>query len=218
MFSKVLVVLAVASAAFATVFVTAPIASTSYAAGKSAVVQWQESGSAPSLADFGPSMISIYVGNAQQQTRLQTLNSSTDVSKVSSINFTPDATIGPNGSEYFIRFESISLKDATQPQFPALAFSAKFALTGMTGVFSADVVAQIQGQSTAPLGPPSVAPATSSGSSSGSASPTTTSSTLAKTASKTPSAAPKPTSNSAMGVHPGWAGAVLGAVVSLAIL
>ncbi len=72
----------------------------------------------------------------------------------------------------FIRFESISLKDATQTQYPALAFSAKFAyvlsrslhleavtpdrdplhrMTSMTGVFTAEILSQIAGQSTAPL-------------------------------------------------------------------
>jgi hypothetical protein len=218
MFSKVLVVLAVASAAFATVFVTAPIATTTYTAGQSAVVQWQDDGNAPTLAAFGPSMISIYVGNAQQQTSLQTLNASVDVSQVSSINFVPDASIGPDSSEYFIRFQSISLKDATQPQYPALAFSAKFTLTGMTGVFSPDVIAQIQGQSTAPLA--SLAPATSAASSSSSsiASPTT-SNAAAKTTTAASSAAAKPTqSSSAMGIRAGWAGAILGAVVGIAVL
>jgi len=217
MFSKAFVVLAFASAAFATVFVTAPVASTSYAAGQSAVVQWQDSGSAPSLADFGPAKISIYAGNAQQQTLLQTLNSSVDVSQVSSINFIPDATIGPPSDQYFIRFESLSLKDATQPQFPALAFSAKFTLTGMTGAFSAAVLSQIQGQSTAPLASQS-APAGISTPAPASTTPSLTPSASKKTSStaSTPSATKK--ASSAMGVRAGWAGAVLGAIVGVSIL
>jgi len=218
MFSQALVVFAFASAAFATVFVTAPVASTSYAAGQQAVVQWQDSGSAPSLSDFGPAKISIYAGNAQQQTLLQSLNTNVDVSQVSSINFSPDPTIGPDSSEYFIRFESLSLKDATQPQFPALAFSAKFTLTGMTGTFSAAVQSQISGQSTAPLASqspaasvssPSPAPATTT------PNPTSSASKKPSTTGSVPSATKK---SSAMGVRAGWAGAVLGAVVGIAIL
>jgi hypothetical protein len=222
MFSKALVVLALASAAFATVFVTAPIASTTYTAGQSAVVQWQDDGNTPNLTAFGPAMISIYAGNAEQQTSLQLLNGSVDVSQVSSITFTPDATIGPNSNEYFIRFQSISLKDATQPQFPALAFSAKFTLAGMTGTFSAAVLSQIQGQTTAPLATPAGTGATIA---STSVPATTTSasasltSVTSKKATSTGSTAPSAThSSSAMGVRAGWAGAILGAVLGITIL
>jgi len=217
MFSQALVVFAFASAAFATVFVTAPVASTIDAAGQSAVVQWQDSGSAPSLSDFGPAKISIYAGNAQQQTLLQTLNSSVDVSQVSSINFIPDPSIGPDSSEYFIRFESLSLKDATQPQFPALAFSAKFTLTGMTGAFSAAVLSQISGQSTAPLASQS-SPAGASTPAAATTTPSLTTATSKKASStgSTPSATKK--ASGAMVVRAGWAGAVLGAVVGITIV
>jgi len=219
MFSKAFVVLAFTSAAFATVFVTAPVASTTYTAGQSAVVQWQDDGNTPSLASFGPAMISIYAGNAEQQTSLQLLNASVDVSQVSSITFTPNATIGPNSNEYFIRFQSISLADATEPQFPALAFSAKFTLAGMTGTFSAAVESEIQGQTTAPLAAPasaSTSPATVAASSTA-ASLTTTS--TSKKASSTASSSPSAThSSSAVGIRVGRAGAILGAVVGITIL
>jgi len=217
MFSKALVILSVASAAFATVYVTAPIASTTYTAGQSSIVQWQDSTTAPSLSDFGPAKISIYVGNAQQQTSLQLLNSTVDVSKVSSINFIPDATIGPNSSEYFIRFESLSLKDATQPQFPALAFSAKFTLSGMTGAFTADVLSQISGQSTAPLASQSV-PAGVSTPAPASTTPSATPPTSKKSSSSAPTPSATKKASSAMGVRAGWVGAILGAVVGVTIL
>jgi len=220
MFSKALLVLAFASSAFATVFVTAPIASTTYNGGQSSVVNWQDDGNSPTLAAFGPAKISIYAGNAQQQTSLQLLNGSVDVSQVSSITFTPDPTIGPNSNEYFIRFESLSLKDATQPQFPALAFSAKFTLAGMTGTFSAAVLSQIQGQTTAPLANPSgasVAPTTAPATTT--PAPTSVNTGTSKKASSTGSSAPSAThASSAMGVRAGWAGAILGAVVGITIL
>jgi len=212
MFSKVLIVLATASAAFATVFVTAPVAATSYTGGQPAVVNWQDDGNSPSLAQFGPAKISIYAGNAQQQTLLQTLNPNVDVSQVSTINFTPDPTIGPNSSEYFIRFESLSLPDATQPQFPALAFSAKFQLTSMTGVFTADVLSQIAGQSTAPLASQTttVAAATTPAAS-------TTAATNKPATSGTTSAKPTTTSKAsgALSVRAGWATALLGVFVGV---
>jgi hypothetical protein len=225
MFSKALIALAFASTAFATVFVTEPVASTTYTAGQSAIVQWQDDGNTPTLAAFGPAKISIYAGNAQQQTSLQLLNGSVDVSQVSSITFTPDPTVGPDSSEYFIRFESLSLKDATQPQFPALAFSAKFTLAGMTGTFSAAVQSQINGQTTAPLATPAgtgvavSTPATTPAATAPTTSAPSLTTVSSKKASSTGSAVASAThSSSAMGVRAGWAGAILGAVVGITIL
>ena len=60
------------------------------------------------------------------QLSLQVLSRSTNITKESELSFIPDATIGPNSGEYFIRMESLSLKDPSQPQLPALVFSAKF--------------------------------------------------------------------------------------------
>jgi len=152
MLSSTFVALALSASAFANVFVTNPTASTTFTGGKSATVSWQDDGKQPTLQAFGPAVVSIYAGNSQQQTLLQTISPSVDVSTTQSVVFTPDATIGPNGNEYFIRFQSISLKDATQTQYPALAFSAKFTMAGMTGTFNATVQSQIDGQSTAPIG------------------------------------------------------------------
>jgi len=213
MFSRILVTLAIASSTFATVFVTAPVASTTYSGGKPAVVTWQDSGSAPTLQDFGPSKISIYVGNAQQQTSLQLINGSVDVSKVSTVDFTPDPSIGPNGNEYFIRFESLSLKDSAQPQFPALAFSAKFTLDSMTGNFSAAILSQISGQSTAPLATQS----TPAGVTTPAAASTTAASASSKKPSSTGSSAASATASkaAALSVRAGWAGAALGALVGV---
>jgi hypothetical protein len=194
MLSSAFVALALSASAFANVFVTNPTASTTFNGGKSATVSWQDDGKQPTLQAFGPAIVSIYAGNSQQQTLLQTVSPSVDVSTTQSVVFTPDATIGPNGNEYFIRIQSISLKDATQTQYPALAFSAKFTMAGMTGTFNATVQSQIDGQSTAPIGgtaapssssaaaSPSVMSSSSKASSSGSAS-TSASKTAAAAAS-----------------------------------
>ncbi|EGO01315.1 hypothetical protein SERLA73DRAFT_87877 [Serpula lacrymans var. lacrymans S7.3] len=169
MFSSVFIALTLAASAFANVYVTQPVESTIFAAGQPATLSWQDNGSSPSLHDFGLSKISIYAGNAKEQTFMQAISTSTDVEKTTSIVFTPDPTIGPNADEYFIRFESLNLKDTTQPQYPALAFSAKFSLSGMTGQFSKAVQAEIDGQSTAPIAAPTAGP---SGSVSSLATPT----------------------------------------------
>jgi len=88
----------------------------------------------------------------------------------------------------FIRFESLSFKDPKQPQFPALAFSAKFELTGMNGKFSPEVQQQIDGASSLPIGP------TSSVSRPPSSSPS--SSTPPKTSGSPSSSSPRPSSTS----------------------
>lgn len=87
MLAKVFVGLTLASSAFANVFVclisqfswdnnlfrlysqqiTVPFDTTSLAAGQEATIEWQDDGSEPSLAEFGPAKFSIYTGNAQEQ-------------------------------------------------------------------------------------------------------------------------------------------------------
>jgi len=210
MFSKALLILSVVSVAFATVYVTAPVAATVYSGGQPATISWQDSGSPPTLAQFGNAKISIYAGNAQQQTSLQLVNASVNVATVSSISFTPQPNIGPNSNHYLIRFESLSLTDPTQSQTTALAFSAQFTLNNMTGTFSAAVLSEIAGQSTAPLGAPT----------SSSAGPTsipsiTTSQSPTAVSSSTPSATKS--ASGAMGIKAGWAGAMFWALVGFAM-
>jgi len=140
---------AVAPLAHATVYITSPVASSSLPAGQQMTINWQDDGTAPSLAQFGPASIGLYVGNQQQQTLLQSIATNIDVSKISSQTWTPDATVGPDSGVYFLRFTSNSFPDPKQPQFMVEAFSAKFALTGMTGTFNATIQAQISGAATA---------------------------------------------------------------------
>jgi hypothetical protein len=212
MFSKALIVLAVAAQVFATPFITSPVASTTFSGGKEATITWIDQGGAPSLKDFGPSRISLYVGNAQQQTSLQVLGD-VDLSTANQLKFVPTASVGPNSDEYFIRIESINLKDAAAPQYPALAFSAKFTLDSMTGQWTPAIEAQIAGQSTAPLAgqtPAKTAPAATSTGTSTKAAPTTTASNTAASGSAT-------ANNGAISAKAGWAGMIIGAIAGVAL-
>ncbi|KAG6829916.1 hypothetical protein H0H92_002939 [Tricholoma furcatifolium] len=215
MFAKSFTVLALSASALATVFVTSPTASSTFVGGQQATVSWQDDGNTPSLASFGPANVSIYVGNAQQQTQLQLIVTGVDVSTTSSIQFTPDATIGPDSNEYFIRFESLSLMDPANPQYPAEAFSAKYTMSGMSGTFSSAVQAEIAGQSTAPLAGATTAGATSAPATSA----TSASSTKASSASATKASASATTSaNAAINMKSSsWFGIALGAIVGAAI-
>ncbi|KAG5331664.1 hypothetical protein C0989_007612 [Termitomyces sp. Mn162] len=205
MFFKSLTLLALSASALGNVFITSPTASTTFVAGQQATINWQDDGMTPSLKDFGPAKVSVYAGNAQQQTSLQLVIPSVDVSTTQSIQFTPDP---------FIRVESLNLKDSAAPQYPALAFSAKFTLNGMTGTFSNAVIDQINGQSTAPL-----AGATSAAApvSKATTSPSLTTSTSHATSSATKSSAsPTTTSNAAFHMKGSWVGIILGVVVGAA--
>jgi len=206
MFSKALVILSLISVAFATVYVTTPVASTIDSGGQTARVAWQDDGNSPSLAMFGPAEVSVYTGNANQQTSLQVISANLDVSTSSSINFTVDSTIGPDSSHYFIRFQSNSGKSANGTAY--LAFSSQFSLTNMTGTFNSSVSAEIAGLSTAPL----AAASPSSTLSVSSLTPSLTTSIGIST--RSPFATVTATSG-AMGIKAGWAGLVFGAVIGV---
>jgi hypothetical protein len=218
MFSSAFVVLGLSASAFANIYITQPVGSTTWTGGQQSTVSWQDDGQQPSLASFGPAMVSIYAGNSQQQTLLQTITPSVDVSTTQTIVFTPDPSIGPSTDEYFIRFQSLSLKDANNTQYPALAFSAKFTMAGMSGTFNATVQAQIDGQSTAPIGgtasPAATGAAGASATSTG-ASGMTTSKVTAAGAAQTSSASGS-SSSSTSGAAPRAVGGIV-AVGAIAV-
>jgi hypothetical protein len=176
MFASLIALAVLASPALASLSMTAPVASTSWQGGAQQTINWIDDGKTPNLQAFGPSTVGLFVGNAIQQTQLQLIVDSVDVSTTSSISFTPDPSVGANANIYFIRFTSLGLKDATNPNYPAEAFSAKFTLSAMTGTFNATVQAQIDAASSAPVGGATSAPpaagAPSAPTTSGGAAPT----------------------------------------------
>jgi len=152
MFASTIVLASLCSSAFATLFITQPVATTTCVGGQTCNIAWEDNGVAPSLAQWGNASVNLYTGNALQQTLIQPITASVDVATTNAIQFTVNPAAGQNGDFYFIRVSSLTLMDATNPQFPELAFSAKFTLSSMTGTFNATVSAQIAGTSTAPIG------------------------------------------------------------------
>ncbi|KAJ7901709.1 hypothetical protein B0H14DRAFT_2668147 [Mycena olivaceomarginata] len=222
--SSAVVTLALTSSA-----TTSPTQTLGFTGGQPATITWIDNADQPPLASFGLAKVSIYAGNSKDQTSLQTISESVDVTTMS-LGFTPDASIGPNGSQYFIRFESLTNKDPNDPSIPLLAFSHVFTLSGMTGVFNAQVQSQIDGQSTAPIGgtptsSPSTAPSTTAAnaakvsSTDGSKSSAAASSSASKSA-KAPAAsgAAVPALVGGFNLWVGIATGVLGAVAGAAIL
>ncbi|KAK0484796.1 hypothetical protein IW261DRAFT_1668758 [Armillaria novae-zelandiae] len=217
MFSLSFVLLGLASSALANIYITNPVASTVMTAGQSASIVWQDTTDSPSLSEFGAAKFSVAVGNAISQTVLQVIAENVDVSTTSTIQFTPDATVGGDSDQYFIRVESNSLKDAKDARFPALGFSAKFTISGMTGSFNVSVQAEIDGQSTAPIGP-TTAGATST---SAHASSTSASSTSASGSVSAKNAVSTSGSNGALSLSVGsvkmWLTLVFSAVLGVAL-
>jgi len=211
------IALSLATVALANPFITNPIASTTCAAGSQCEIDWKDDGNSPNLTAFSPANIGLWVGNAKQQTQVQAIATNVDVSNVSSIVFTPDPTVGANGNFYFVRFDSQSAKDPSNPANPAQAFSAKFTLSGMTGTFSAAVQSQIDGQSTAPLG--GATSAISGGTSSSVPASTTAAAASSKASSATSSGTAKATTttkpNSASKLNTVGAAGVLGLVAAV---
>jgi len=136
------------SQAAATIYVTSPVASTVCTAGQSCLVSWNDDGATPALGTIGACSIDLCTGGVQQQTCLQNVSPSLDVSQNAQINFLPEATIGENGAMWFIKYTSLAYKDPATPTFPFTAFSAKFTLAGMTGTFNATVESEISGAAT----------------------------------------------------------------------
>lgn len=146
--------LVAASPALGKIFITQPVASTTFPVGQNITVQWQDDTTAPSLAQIGVSDVGVYAGNAIQQTLLQQIGT-LDVSVNNSITFVINSDIGPAGkANYFIRFTATNFADPANPTFPFEAFSAMFALSGATGTFSAAVQAQIDAAGTIGTGAP----------------------------------------------------------------
>ncbi|KAJ7262297.1 hypothetical protein B0H12DRAFT_1271461, partial [Mycena haematopus] len=203
--------------------VTSPTQTLGFTGGQLSNITWMDDTNQPALANFGLAKVSIYTGNSIDQTSLQTISESTDVTNPLYISFTPDPSIGPDGDEYFIRFESLTNKDPTDATIPLLAFSHVFTMSGMTGTFDAQVLSEISGQSTAPIGgvaSPS-SPAASQPSANavvtGASKPSTPSGSASKSASKSASAKPSTASGSSAAIPAFVAGRSLWVGIGMAV-
>ncbi|GAB1520309.1 hypothetical protein RhiTH_003383 [Rhizoctonia solani] len=135
---------ALAPAVYAGPYFTAPVAGTTCTAGQPCVVTWQDDGKAPALKDFGDCSVGVYAGSAQQQSLIQNL-AITNAQTASTVQFIPDPAAGEDSTAYFIKMISLNTADPTNAMYKATAYSAMFALKGMTGKFNSTVQAQIAG-------------------------------------------------------------------------
>lgn len=110
------------------------------------------------------------------------------------------------------------MKDPAQPQYPALAFSAKFMMTGMSGQFNATVQQQVDGASTAPIGGGPTPAAPSPQNAAVTTTPTTSKPTSASSASASPSGAGAAKESGAQGLIASGVAAVVGTVFAATLL
>ncbi|GAA6008489.1 uncharacterized protein JCM10292_006942 [Rhodotorula paludigena] len=120
-------------AALAKPFIYKPVAASHYAAGDSFTISWRDDGNAPSWTEFGRTSIGLYSGSSQVQYRLAQVGLIEDASQTSEVRITIDPVWGPDSDEYFIRLDSEAATDTSGA--PLQSFSARFALSGMTGAF-----------------------------------------------------------------------------------
>jgi hypothetical protein len=115
--------LALAAPALATIYTISPVTSTVSTGGQALHVQWTDDGATPSLSEIGAASINLCVGSQTNQTCVQELGASVDVSKATYVNATIDPSVGENGDFYFIRYTSIAFRDGA---YPYQQFSARF--------------------------------------------------------------------------------------------
>ena len=78
---------------------TAPVAATVCQGNAACNITWEDSGDAPSLSSFGNAVVSLCVGSTFEQSEMQRVSSSVDVSKTSTISFTVNPSIGENSKD-----------------------------------------------------------------------------------------------------------------------
>ncbi|KAG9082309.1 hypothetical protein FS749_006954 [Ceratobasidium sp. UAMH 11750] len=208
---------AVAPVVLAGPYFTKPITGDKCTAGQPCEIKWQDDGKAPTLAEFGDCYVGLWTGSQQQQTQMQYI-SPTNCGSTSSVIFVPDASVGQNSDQYFIKMVSVNAPDPAMPQYKATAYSPKFSLDGMTGSFNQTVLQQIAAaadpSASAPA-PASSAPASSAPASASSAATSAAASTpraSSASATRTGTAASSTPSNGAGSVAVAGMG-VMGATV-----
>jgi hypothetical protein len=175
------------------------------------------------LKDLGSCSIALYTGNAQQQTLLQSISAGYNMAQFGSIDWLPDASVGPNSDLYFIRIEALNFKSLDNPAAPYQSFSAKFTLTGMTGQWTPEISSQLQGltspggmpPTTTPVAISTSAPAISTPPAASSASSNSTKPASASPSKASASASAKP--NSAVKLGSVGAAGALGSILALVL-
>ncbi|KAI0826121.1 hypothetical protein BC629DRAFT_1718865 [Irpex lacteus] len=126
LFVRSALLLAALPQAFATLYITHPLTSTTCTGGKQCTVTWVDDGVAPTLGAIGSCYVGLYNNNGVLVQQIEPV----DVASVHSLTFTLDPKAGPNSNKYYINFTSID------PSKGYNEFSTFFTLNGMSGSLS----------------------------------------------------------------------------------
>ncbi|BGP39520.1 hypothetical protein JCM10450v2_003486 [Rhodotorula kratochvilovae] len=132
-----------APAVLANPYIYKPVEASRYKAGDSFTVSWRDNGEAPLSTAYGQTTVSLYTGSTTTQMELAQLGTIVDPATDTEVRITIDPTWGPDSADYFIRIQSVAGTDAAGA--PLQAFSARFALSQMTGEWSSAVKAALSG-------------------------------------------------------------------------
>ncbi|BEJ12172.1 hypothetical protein CspHIS471_0206320 [Cutaneotrichosporon sp. HIS471] len=205
--------LALAAPALATIYTTNPVASTSVKGGEVLEIKWQDDGIAPVLDTIGICSVDLCIGSPTKQLCIQNLAESVDVSKASTVSTTIDPSIGANHDAYFIRY---SAENYTDKGMPYMQFSARFALTDMTGNFTADQQTYADDKSATTSGSVSLSANPSSSAASSSSSSSKPSSSAAPSSASATKPASSVTASPSPAPHSGVAGLIAPAGLAIA--
>ncbi|EOR02800.1 hypothetical protein J056_003362 [Wallemia ichthyophaga EXF-994] len=139
MFESIFALSAIASTTLARLSITQPISGDTIEGGEEYTVEWVERGEDVTLSDIGQSHVYLYAGNDSDSMVPLTQLGTVDATE-KEFNTTIDPEIGQNGTYYTIRVVSDNLQsqkpEMAQYDYPYIAYSDIFELTGMTGTFN----------------------------------------------------------------------------------
>ncbi|KZT28234.1 hypothetical protein NEOLEDRAFT_1129584 [Neolentinus lepideus HHB14362 ss-1] len=112
----------------AELYVVSPTSGSTCQAGQPCTVTWLDDGVEPLLSSIGACTIGLYTGSDELLQEIEPVN----VASSLSLQFAPNAAVGPNGDGYYVRFASVSLRQ-TNSSTPYISYSPFFRLDGMSG-------------------------------------------------------------------------------------
>ncbi|PCH37483.1 hypothetical protein WOLCODRAFT_109958 [Wolfiporia cocos MD-104 SS10] len=117
----------------ATLYVDSPASGSTCYGGQPCIVAWVDNGEEPLLDQIGACYVGLYNGNGVLVQEIEPVN----VNTVHYVQFTPDLSAGPDSSNYYVNFTSVSYMVNVTIHYTQ--YSPDFALASMSGSFSSPV-------------------------------------------------------------------------------
>ncbi|TFK53037.1 hypothetical protein OE88DRAFT_1334691 [Heliocybe sulcata] len=109
-------VLCTINIARAELYVASPAAGSTCHAGQPCTVTWLDNGEVPLLSSLGACTVGLYTGSDELLQEIEPVNPASTLS----LQFTPNAAVGPNGDGYYVRFQLDGMSGSTPTQISSL--------------------------------------------------------------------------------------------------